>query len=171
MNLINSDRFASVNIRADKDEAQDYRVPVRIQVEPSAPKRLRPGIGYSTDFGPRVSLRYQDVNTFGRGHEFNADMNIAERRQAISSYYSLPGRGHIDNRTNLKLGFQRELLKPYDSLLWTTRRGTGAQFRVWNRRLRLPPIPGGTISPNPDRREVPPSSCPASVFPSGGSMT
>ncbi len=119
LNLINSDRFASVNIRADKDEAQDYRVPVRIQIAPSAPKRLRPGIGYSTDFGPRVSLRYQDLNTFGRGHEFTADLSIAERRQAISSYYSLPGRGHIDNRTNLKVGFQRELLKPYDNILWT----------------------------------------------------
>ena len=120
VNLINSDRFASVNIRADKDEAQDYRVPVRIHVEPSAPKRLRPGVGYTTDFGARVSLRYQDVNTFGRGHEFNADMSIAERRQAISAYYTLPGSGHVDNRTNLKTGFQRELLKPYDSLLWTT---------------------------------------------------
>jgi len=120
VNLINSDRFASVNIRADKDEAQDYRVPVRIQAEPSAPKRLRPGVGYTTDFGARVSLRYQDVNTFGWGHELNADMSIAERRQAISSYYTLPGSGHIDNRTNLKMGFQRELLKPYDSLLWTT---------------------------------------------------
>jgi translocation and assembly module TamA len=119
VNLINSDRFATVNIRADKDEAQDYRVPVRIQVEPSAPKRLRPGIGYTTDFGGRVSLRYQDLNTFGSGHEFNADMSIAERRQTISSYYTLPGRGHIGNRTILKLGFQRELLEAYDSALWT----------------------------------------------------
>ena len=120
VNLINSDRFASVNIRTDKDEAQDYRVPVRIHVEPSAPKRLRPGVGYTTDFGARVSLRYQDVNTFGRGHEFNADMSIAERRQAISTYYTLPGSGHVDNRTNLKVGFQHEILKPYNSLLWTT---------------------------------------------------
>jgi translocation and assembly module TamA len=120
LNLINSDRFAAVNIRADKDEAQDYRVPVRIHIEPSAPKRLRPGIGYSTDFGARFLLRYQDLNAFARGHEFNADMSIAERRQAISSYYSFPGEGHIDNRTNLKVGFQRELLKPYDNVLWTT---------------------------------------------------
>ena len=119
LNLINSDRFAAVNIRADKEEAQDYHVPVRIQVEPSAPKRLRPGIGYSTDFGPRVSLRYQDVNAFHRGHEFNTDLNVAERRQVISSYYSLPSPGHTDNRTNLRLGLQRELLKPYDNLLFT----------------------------------------------------
>jgi translocation and assembly module TamA len=119
LNLINSDRFASVNIRADKDEAQDGRVPVRIQVEPSAPKRLRPGVGYSTDYGAGITLRYQDLNAFRSGHEFNADMNIAERRQAISSYYTFPGTGHIDNRTNLKAGLQRELLKPYDNVLLT----------------------------------------------------
>ena len=120
LNLINSDRFSSVNIRADKEEAHEGRVPARIHLEPSAPKRLRPGIGYSTDYGAQVSLRYQDVNAFHRGHEFNADATIAQKRQAISSYYSLPGSGHVDNRTNLKVGLQRELLKPYDNLLFTT---------------------------------------------------
>ena len=120
LNFINSDRFASVNIRADKEEAQEGRVPVRIRLEPSAPKRLRPGVGYSTDYGAKVSLRYQDMNAFQRGHEFNADASIAERRQAISTYYTIPGSGHVDNRTNLKAGLQRELLKPYDNLLFTT---------------------------------------------------
>ena len=120
LNLINSDRFSSVNIRADKEEAHGGRVPVRIHIEPSAPKRLRPGVGYSTDYGAQVSLHYQDVNAFKRGHEFNADATVAQRRQAISSYYSIPGSGHVDNRTNLKVGLQRELLKPYDNLLFTT---------------------------------------------------
>jgi translocation and assembly module TamA len=119
LNLINSDRFASVNIRADKNEAREGRVPVRIQLEPSAPKRLRPGVGYSTDYGAKVMLRYQDLNAFQRGHEFNADMSIAERQQAISSYYTLPNRGHIDNRTNLKAGLQRETLDAYDTTLLT----------------------------------------------------
>jgi len=119
LNLINSDRFTSVNIRAAKDEARDGRVPVRIQVEPSAPKRLRPGVGYSTDFGAKIQLRYQDLNAFQRGHEFNADASIAERRQAVSSYYTLPSTGHIDNRTNLKAGLQQEDLKPYNSVLLT----------------------------------------------------
>ena len=119
LNLINSDRFASVNIRADKDEARDGNVPVRIQLEPSAPKRLRPGVGYSTDYGAKIMLRYQDLNAFQRGHEFNADMSIAERRQAVSSYYTLPNTGHIDNRTTLKAGLQQEDLKPYESVLLT----------------------------------------------------
>ncbi len=119
LNFINSDRFASVNIRADKDEAREGSVPVRIQLEPSAPKRLRPGVGYSTDYGAKIMLRYQDLNAFQRGHEFYSDLSIAERLQAISSFYSLPNRGHVDNRTNLKAGLQREHLRPYDNVLLT----------------------------------------------------
>jgi translocation and assembly module TamA len=119
LNLINSDRFASVNIRADKDEAREGRVPVRVQLEPSAPKRLRPGVGYSTDYGAKVALRYQDLNAFQRGHEFNADLSIAQRSQAVLSHYAFPNRGHIDNRTILKVGLQREELNPYDNLLFT----------------------------------------------------
>jgi translocation and assembly module TamA len=119
LNLVNSDRFSSVTIRADKDEAQDLRVPVRIHLEPSAPKRLRPGIGYATDTGGRFSLRYQDLNVFHRGHELNTDVSIAERLRGISALYTLPSAGHIDNRTNLNLGLQQQLLKPYDTQLLT----------------------------------------------------
>lgn len=119
LNLVNSDRFATVTIRADKDEAQDFRVPVRIHLEPSPPKRLRPGVGYATDYGARFSLRYQDLNVFKRGQEFNSDLTIAERLQALSAYYTFHHPGHVDNRTILKAGLQQQILNPYDSLLFT----------------------------------------------------
>ena len=119
LNLINSDRFSSVTIEANPEEARDYVVPVKIKLEPSPPKRLRPGVGYATDTGARFSLRYQDLNVFRRGHDFNADLSIAERRRALSALYSFPNPGHIENRTNLKAGLQQELLKPYDTWLFT----------------------------------------------------
>ena len=118
LNLINSDRFSSVTIRADKEDAQDHRVPVKIHLEPSAPKRLRPGIGYSTDTGAGFSLRYQDLNIFHRGHDFNTDLTIAERLRGISSVYSMPSPGHLDNRNNFKVELQQQNLKPYDTQLF-----------------------------------------------------
>jgi translocation and assembly module TamA len=119
LNLINSDRFASVSVEAKVEEARDFFVPVKIKLVPSPPKRLRPGIGYATDTGARFSLNYQELNAFHRGHEFNADLNIAERRQAVSAVYSFPSPGHIENRTNLKTGLQQERLDAYDTLLFT----------------------------------------------------
>ena len=119
LNLINSDRFSAVTVEANVEEARDYFVPVKIKLEPSAPKRLRPGVGYATDTGARFSLRYQDLNAFRRGHDFSADLSIAERRRALSALYAFPSSGHIENRTILKTGLLQEQLKPYDTLLFT----------------------------------------------------
>ena len=119
LNLINSDRFAAATVRADKEEAQDGRVPVHIRLEPSPSKRLRPGVGYATDTGARFALRYHDLNVLQSGHDFNVDMSLAERRRSLSTYYTLPGSGHVDNRTTLKAGLQQDLLKAYDSMLFT----------------------------------------------------
>lgn len=119
VNLINSDRFSSVTVREDKEEAQDLRVPVRIHLEASPPKRLRPGIGYATDTGARLSLRYQDMNMFHRGHELNTDLSIGERLSGMSATYAIPRAGHVDNRTLFKTAFQQEVLKPYNSQLFT----------------------------------------------------
>ncbi len=119
LNLINSDRFAAVTVEANVEEARDHFVPVKIKLEPSAPKRLRPGVGYATDTGARFSLRYQDLNAFRRGHDFSADLSLAERRRALSALYAFPSPGHIENRTVLKTGLLQELLKPYDTWLFT----------------------------------------------------
>ena len=118
-NLINSDRFASVRVREAKEEARDFRVPVKIQLEDSASQRLRPGVGYATDTGARFSLRYQDLNVFPPGHDFSADLTVGERRRALSALYTFPSPGHIDNRTILKTGLLQEIVKPYDTWSFT----------------------------------------------------
>jgi translocation and assembly module TamA len=51
INFNNSDRFSEMVIEAPKEEARDYRVPVRIRLTPSKPKRFRFGAGYETDNG------------------------------------------------------------------------------------------------------------------------
>jgi translocation and assembly module TamA len=82
---------------------------------PSARRRLRPGIGYGTDTGARTSLNYRDLNVLHRGHEFNADLSIAERRQALTASYILPGLKNLDTQTALRTGFVREELVTYET--------------------------------------------------------
>ncbi len=69
LNFLDSDRFKQVIVTPHEKSAENLEVPVTIQLEPSLPKRLRPGIGYATDTGARFSLRYKDVNAFHLGHE------------------------------------------------------------------------------------------------------
>ena len=115
LNLINSDRFKEVNIDAKKEDSKDFIIPIRINLNPSKPKRIRLGIGYETDLGPRVFAHYQDLNFSRWGHELNAELNISQRLQGLVAQYVLPSLKNLDSKTSFKLGIQREDTKTYDS--------------------------------------------------------
>lgn len=115
LNLANSDRFKEARIIPKKEEARDDFVPVEIQLDPSPPKRLRPGVGYATDTGARFSLRYQDVDFLKTGHEWNSELSLAERSQEVVTRYIIPSYRDIDTYTSFRLGYKQEDTKTYDT--------------------------------------------------------
>jgi translocation and assembly module TamA len=115
INFNNADRFSEVTIEADKQEARDFRVPVRIHLTPSKPKRFRFGVGYETDNGFGMLARYHDLNFNHWGHEIEAEARISERLQGLALQYLLPGTQNLDNRTIFNLGYKREITDTYDT--------------------------------------------------------
>jgi translocation and assembly module TamA len=115
LNLINSDRFKDASIDARKEESQDLRIPVKISLAPSKPKRFRFGVGYETDLGPRFSARYQDLNFNHWGHELDSELNFSTRLQGLVTSYIWPRQKDLDSKTSFKLGFQRENTETYTS--------------------------------------------------------
>jgi translocation and assembly module TamA len=115
LNFNNADRFSEVTIEAEKDEAQDFRVPVRIRLTPSKPKRFRFGAGYETDNGLGMLARYHDLNFNRWGHEAEAELRLSERLQGLAFDYILPGTRNLDNKTIFKLGYKREITDTYDT--------------------------------------------------------
>ncbi len=114
LNFLDSDRFKEVIVTPDEAAAQDEQVPVAIQLAPSRPKRLRPGIGYATDTGARLSLRYEDVNKFQLGHELDTDLLIAERKQSVGAEYVIPSRKSIESQTAFRLSYDDEDVDTYE---------------------------------------------------------
>jgi translocation and assembly module TamA len=115
LNFINSDRFRAVSVEAHPEEARDHHIPVLVRLTPSKPKRFKMGVGYETDNGAGVLVRYQDLNFAGQGHEFNTELRLSEGLQGLAADYILPGSGNPDNKTTLKAGFKREITDTYDS--------------------------------------------------------
>lgn len=108
LNLHNTDLFRQVEIRAMSNKTEDGTVPVRIQLEPGPKHELRPGVGYGTDTGARVTLRYRTVNLFHRGQELFGELLVAERRQSLLATYIIPDLNRADSRTRLRMGYDRE---------------------------------------------------------------
>jgi translocation and assembly module TamA len=127
LNLQNADRFKDVFIEADRTAAEELQVPVTIRLTQAPRRRLRIGGGYTTDLGPRFTLQYRDVNVLERGHEFNSELNLSERLQAISSNYIIPGATDTKSLTSFNLRFLRE-----DVLTYTTRFASFEVERMWS---------------------------------------
>jgi translocation and assembly module TamA len=114
-NFTNSERFKEVIITPEKQDAEAYKVPVTVQLQPGPRISLRPGIGYGTDTGARFTVRYRDLNMFHRGHELHSQLFVAERLQGLVIGYILPSPKDVGRSTTLQLNLQREEITTYTS--------------------------------------------------------
>jgi translocation and assembly module TamA len=117
LNLNNSERFKEVIVTPQIKEASDHKVPVLISLKPAPSRRLRPGIGYGTDTGARVSLRYRDLNMLHLGHALNSNLFISENLQGLTTSYTLPSYRDIRSSTGVQLNLQRQDVTTYLSRL------------------------------------------------------
>lgn len=107
-NLLDADKFRFVKVAESPVEEESLDVPVLIELVPLPRYQLRPGIGYGTDTGARTSLRFKDINSFHLGHEFLADLLIAELRQTLSSQYLMPLTSRSDSLLAFSAKYDRE---------------------------------------------------------------
>lgn len=114
-NFSNSERFKEVLITPEKEAAEAFRVPVRVQLQAAPRISVRPGIGYGTDTGARFTIRYRDLNMFHLGHELFSNLYIAERLQGLVTGYIIPSPRDIRSSTTLQLNLQQEETSIYNS--------------------------------------------------------
>lgn len=119
-NLFDADKFRSAQVVADRDQAKDQAVPVRIVLEPIPRYQLRPGLGYGTDTGPRASLRFRDINTFHLGHELQADLLYAQLRQTLTGRYIIPLASRLESLMAFSVQYDREVNDIFDTSALST---------------------------------------------------
>lgn len=115
LNFLDSDRFREIVITPLLAEAEGAVVPIEVRLQSKPSRRLRPGVGYGTDTGARLSLRYKDVNSFDLGHELGGDLLLAEWKQTVEANYTVPSLTNIDSQTGFRLGYDREVNDTFTS--------------------------------------------------------
>ncbi len=84
--------YQRVEVRARRDEAVDGVVPVDVLLEPAKRHAWRAGIGFSTDTGPRLSLRYDNRYLNASGHRFESELRLSPVESGLKADYLVPGR-------------------------------------------------------------------------------
>jgi len=117
LNFSNAERFKEVIITPQKEQAKDLHVPVLVKLTPGARHSIRPGVGYGTDTGARVSVRYRDLNVFRAGNDLDMNLYIAQLLQGFAARYTIPSSRDLKSSTSLQLNLQREDVTTYTSRL------------------------------------------------------
>lgn len=87
--LSNSKYFTFVEIRPDREHAQDGRIAVAIHLTPDKKYKYRLGLGYGTDTGPRATFEHtRRIN--GSGHYAVLDAKLSQKINSGEFRYVMP---------------------------------------------------------------------------------
>jgi len=115
--LNNSERFREVMVLAEKQQAREFKIPVRVLLKQAPRRSLRPGVGYGTDTGARFALRYRDLDMRKQGHELDSHLYVSERLQGLATSYIIPSDKDIRTFTSAQINIQKEDVTTYNSRL------------------------------------------------------
>lgn len=116
--LLNSGYFASVNIEVDaRPPNQAY---LQIQLEDVARHRVSTGVGFGTDTGPWIKLRWERMALNDRGHNFTAQAQLSSVAPELFTQYKIPW-GHPQSEyVSWDNGWRRQDTEDVDTTVFTT---------------------------------------------------
>jgi len=88
--LVGADYFGTVTVQPQIEKVQDLAVPVTVELTPAKRNIYSAAFYASTDRGAGVELGAQRRWMNDRGHKGRADLDIAQRLQAVELSYRIP---------------------------------------------------------------------------------
>ena len=101
LSLTDSEYFSQVDVQVDRDNAENFRVPIKVTAQPSKRRRYIMGLGFGTDTGPRGNLGYKSRRLNRRGHHLRADLRLSAIKSTLSSQYQIPIRNVRTDRATI----------------------------------------------------------------------
>lgn len=109
MNVQDNDAAIEEADRLKEQARLEKKIPVRVTLNADNLNNLEAGIGYGTDSGIRLRGQYRRSIVNDRGHSFDANMELSQKRQAIDGRYMIPYKHPLEDYISLIGGYEREV--------------------------------------------------------------
>ena len=131
-NVVNENQFAGVGpddsnkkkevkkleiqqeIREDEIELlkvkarEEKKIPVIVTLNADKLNNAEVGLGYGTDTGVRLRSQYRRAIVNKRGHSFDANFELSQKRQSIDGRYNIPYSHPLNDYISFVGGYERE---------------------------------------------------------------
>lgn len=101
LSLTDSEYFSQVEVDVQRENAEDFHIPIRVSTQPRKRRRYTLGLGFGTDTGPRANIGAEFRRLNRRGHRFRSDLRISEIKTTVSSQYQIPIRNVRTDRATI----------------------------------------------------------------------
>ncbi|MDW6002829.1 autotransporter assembly complex protein TamA [Vibrio mangrovi] len=106
--LASTDWFASVLVEPDLSHLDTQRdLPMNVTLTPASKNQIETGLGYSTDVGPEVLLKWNKPWFNNRGHSFSSRFSLSEPEQVVSASYKIPLEDVLNQYYQIQYGLKR----------------------------------------------------------------
>lgn len=95
--LANTGWYSSVYAGADTEKSENYQVPVNVLVVPAVKNKMETGVGFTTNHGPRVKLKWRKPWINSAGHSFNMQTEISQYEPTVQFAYKMPLKNVLDD--------------------------------------------------------------------------
>jgi len=107
-NLGDSGYFEAVRVRPLLDAREDGEIPILTEVTPRKRTAYEIRLGYSTDIGPRLGLVLDRRYANRRGHSYEAELELSEKRSGIGFSYDIPLADPLNDNLKLFASYRTE---------------------------------------------------------------
>ena len=107
-NLRDSGYFQAVRVRPQIDDAADGEIPILAEFEPRKRTAYEARLGFSTDTGPRLGLGLDRRYANRRGHRYNAELELSDKRSGIGFNYDIPLADPLSDTLSLFTSYRTE---------------------------------------------------------------
>jgi translocation and assembly module TamA len=135
--LSQSDYFDHVEVRAEREQAQDGAVPISVALTMRPRSKYRFGLGYGTDTGPRTSVGLERRYTNRRGHRFATELMLSEFKQSAGVNYAIPLENPVSDRIVLRSEYRLDQTGDLDSRALLVGAGVERSSGRWRRSYGL----------------------------------
>ncbi|MCC2617593.1 autotransporter assembly complex protein TamA [Aestuariibacter halophilus] len=127
--------FQQVVARPLVNKAIDYHIPIELIATAKPRDTFNFGVGFSTDTGPRGSVKWQRPWVNRRGHSVTSELFLSSPRQSLTARYKIPLEDPLENYLSIQAGLKAEDDNDTNSETYTLaiQRHWGQAFSDWKR--------------------------------------
>lgn len=131
--------FTTVDVEAQRGQAVDGRIPIRVTLLPRKRNKYTVGLGYGTDTGPRLTLGWDNNRINSLGHTLAAQAQFSHVMETFLVSYTVPLSDPTNERLVYSVGNTREILGGYTTYTSSAGASRFAAAGPWtmNQYLRL----------------------------------